>query len=184
MIIDLLICGGTIDKTYFPERELKIKEYKIKNSFDKVYFPKREVFDFDKTHISEMIKQARISNKNIKVKFLFHKDSLDMDNQDRKEILNACQKSSNQRILIMHGASTMIESARVIADENLLGKTIVFFGAMLPYELAKSDALFNFGFALSACQTLNSGVYIAMNGIAKKYNKIKKDEKRAIFVDI
>ena len=40
----------------------------------------------------------------------------------------------------------MRETAAVLGAAKL-GKTIVLTGAMIPYEIANSDALFNLGFA-------------------------------------
>ena len=54
-------------------------------------------------------------------------------------------------------------------------KTIVLFGAFVPYSLQKSDALFNFGTALAASQLLPHGVYIAMNGIVIPAEKAIRD---------
>ena len=163
MTIDIILCGGTIDKTYFPEQE---------------------AFVFDKTHIKEMIEQARIPNVDMNVRFLFMKDSLDMDENDRMRIARACKESLAHKILVVHGTSTMIESAKKVAEETVGGKTVVFFGSMFPYELAKSDALFNFGFALSAVQSLDAGVYISMNGKNWEYDQVTKNEELASFEDV
>lgn len=162
MTTDILLCGGTIDKAYFPERE---------------------VFDFNKTHINEMLAQARIPDVNVNIRFLMAKDSLDMDDSDRMRIARACKESLSHRIMVMHGTSTMIKTAKTISEEFSGGKTIIFFGSMLPYELAKSDAMFNFGGALVASQVLDSGVYIAMNGRVWTYDQVVKNEETATFVD-
>jgi L-asparaginase len=149
--IDLIICGGTIDKSYFPQRE---------------------AFDFNKTHIKDMIKQAIMPNININIRFLFFKDSLDMDKKDKIRLVRACQESLSKRILIMHGTSNMQSSTEMVAKELGGGKTVVFFGSTLPYELLKSDAMFNFGTAIAACQLLSDGVYIAMHGTISEHDKI------------
>ncbi len=163
-VIDIFICGGTIDKTYFPERE---------------------VFDFEKTHINELIANARISSTvNLNVRFLFMRDSLDMETPDRARIARACRESLSHHIMIMHGTSTMIQTAKEINAQFTGGKTIVLFGALLPYELTKSDALFSFGAALSAVQLLEPGVYITMNGRVWPHDQVAKDEKAAMFVDV
>jgi L-asparaginase len=53
-------------------------------------------------------------------------------------------------------------------------KTVVLFGAMIPYSIGGSDALFNFGAAMIAVQTLPPGVYIAMNGQAFPWDNVQK----------
>jgi len=40
----------------------------------------------------------------------------------------------------------------------------VLVGALNPARFRSSDAIFNIGFAMAAVQTLDEGVYIAMNG--------------------
>jgi L-asparaginase len=45
---------------------------------------------------------------------------------------------------------------------------------MIPYALGRSDALFNFGAALMAAQTLAPGVYVAMNGRAFSWDDVRK----------
>jgi L-asparaginase len=46
------------------------------------------------------------------------------------------------------------ETAEVLGAGIVWDKTIVFTGAMIPYEIANSDAMFNFGFACGVAQTL------------------------------
>ena len=53
--------------------------------------------------------------------------------------------------VIIHGTDTMRETAAVLGAANL-GKTIVLTGAMIPYEIAKSDALFNLGVAVGVAK--------------------------------
>ncbi len=162
--IDILICGGTIDKTYFPERE---------------------VFDFEKTHINELLTNARLSTSlNVNLRFLFLRDSLDMDEADRARISRACRESLSRHIIIMHGTSTMIQTAKRINDEFTGGKNIVLFGALLPYELTRSDALFSLGAAMMAVQLVEPGVYVSMNGRVWAFDQVAKDEEAAMFVDL
>jgi L-asparaginase len=56
----------------------------------------------------------------------------------------------------------MVETARVLA--GIPGKVIVLTGALNPARFQGSDAVFNIGCAVGAVQTLDDGVYIAMNG--------------------
>jgi L-asparaginase len=160
-MIQLFLCGGTIDKTYFPDRE---------------------VFDFSETHIHQMMDQARIFGLELEITELLQKDSMEMTNEDRKIILENCIASEAKRILIMHGTSTMTETAEYIQKNMPEDKTIVFVGSLLPYELAKSDALFNFGAAVSAVQILPAGSYITMNGKIWRAGEVTKDVKNAVFV--
>jgi len=56
----------------------------------------------------------------------------------------------------------MVETARALA--GIAGKTIVLTGALNPARFQGSDAVFNIGCAVGAVQTLDHGVWIAMNG--------------------
>ena len=71
-----------------------------------------------------------------------------------------------------------------LLSQNIHDKTIVFTGAMIPYKFGASDGLFNLGSALTAVQTLSSGVYIAINGNIFKWDKVKKNRKEGIFESI
>jgi L-asparaginase len=100
-------------------------------------------------------------------------DSLDMTDGQRREILSACLRCEESRVVIAHGTSTIIQTAQTLGP-CIDGKTIVLFGAMIPYALGRSDALFNFGAALMAAQTLAPGVYVAMNGRAFSWDDVRK----------
>ena len=161
-MVQIFLCGGTVDKTYFPDRE---------------------VFDFSDTHIQDMIAQSRIAELEIKVSEVLQKDSLQMGEAGRKTICSACEHSPAEMIIIAHGTSTMSETAEYIQKHVSTKKTIVLFGSMYPFEHSKTDALFNFGAALSTVQILKSGVYIAMNGRIWEAGTVKKDAKRAVFMN-
>lgn len=162
--IQIFLCGGTIDKSYDPVKE---------------------IFECKETHIKEMLEQARIPDLEIEVQKLFLKDSLDMTDDDREILANACSQTENKRIVIMHGTSKMVESAKYIvseAREKIKDKTIVFFGALYPYEHRETEAMFNFGAAIIASQILKPNVYIVMNGRVFTYDKVKKNVEEAHFV--
>jgi L-asparaginase len=92
----------------------------------------------------------------------FQKDSDVMTDQDRQDILEICRGSSCDRIIITHGTGTMIDTGRLLA-KNLKDKTIVLTGS-LPYSHDPVYAAFNLGNAVTACQLLQPGVYIATSG--------------------
>ena len=110
-------------------------------------------------------------------------DSLDMIDSDRKKILNRCNESEEDKIVITHGTDTMIETAEILA-ENTINKTIVITGAMIPYAFGTSDGLFNIGGALAFAQCLNSGVYITMNGRYFEWDSVKKNKETGFFETI
>ena len=159
--IRILITGGTIDKEYDPlTGELT----------------------FPKSHLSNMLNQVRC-----KVRFVLEemmlKDSLEMKDGDREEILKKCAHCSENRIVITHGTDTMVETARLLGDK-VKGKTVVLVGAMIPYAFGASDALFNLGCAFSAVQALQPGVYITMNGKIFLWNNVRKNRESGEFEEI
>ncbi len=159
-MVEILLTGGTIAKTYDEINGQLI---------------------FDKDHLKKILLQSRIT-KVITTKTLFFKDSLDMDDSDREIIKDAILLSTSKYILVLHGTDTMVESAKYIGEVG--EKRVVFIGAMVPYALKNSDALFNFGFALGVIERLESGVYIAMNGKVFDRDRVQKNRGEGRFVEI
>jgi len=157
-MIKILLTGGTIDKHYNESNgEL----------------------DFVNSHIPEILNSGR-NRCDVELQQLMLKDSLDMDETDRQKIVEACIRSEEDKVLITHGTDTMVETAKILAEQGL-EKTIVLVGAMVPYVFKDSDAVFNMGFALASVQTLPSGVYIAMNGMFFNWNEVIKNKELGIF---
>jgi L-asparaginase len=113
-------------------------------------------------------------------KTVLKKDSLDITDDDRLMILNACREAQNDRIIITHGTDTMLKTAELLSQIN--DKTIVITGAMTPELFKNTDADFNLGTAIGGVSVLDCGVYIAMNGLMLRWDKItfNKDSKRFI----
>ena len=158
MTLKLLITGGTIDKVYDELTGQLV---------------------FKQTHLIDMLNHSRSMVETLS-EVLFLKDSLDMSDADRALILQKCQASDTNRILITHGTDTMVKTAKLLGKE-VNDKTIVLFGAMIPCSMSNSDALFNLGVALSAAQIKECGVYIAMNGQVFDFNKVEKNKEMGIF---
>ncbi|MCI0690828.1 asparaginase [candidate division KSB1 bacterium] len=161
MPIKILITGGTFDKEY---DEINGALY------------------FKDTHVPEMLKLGRC-RLDIQVRTVMMIDSLDMTEADRQLILENCQKSPEDKIVITHGTDTIVETAKILG-ENIKDKTIVLTGAMIPYAFGSSDGLFNLGSALSFVQALPHGVYIAMNGKYFFWDNVRKNRERGVFEEI
>lgn len=159
MTLKIIATGGTFDKHY---DELTGKLW------------------FSDSHLPEVLKRARIT---LPVTLEANKlmDSLDMVDADRQEILQSCLNATEKAIVIIHGTDTMRETAEVLGSAKL-EKAIVFTGAMIPYEIANSDALFNLGFACGAAQLLPAGVYVAMNGQVFAWDNVQKNRAAGVFV--
>jgi L-asparaginase len=161
MKIVFIQVGGTIDKDYPRTQKgyaFEIAEPAVKRILEKVH----PSFDFE-------------------IISLLKKDSLDMTEKDRDKILEACQKTDANRIVITHGTDTMIETAKKL--NRIKNKIIIVTGAMKPEKFSDSDASFNVGAAVGAMNVLRSGVYIAMNGRVLPWNKVERDKRTGCFVE-
>ena len=161
MKVRLLITGGTIDK---------------------VYNQSNGELEFDKTHFPEMVKRSRVEV-DLTLEEIMLLDSLDMVDKERDLIVDSCLSCEEDFILITHGTDTMCDTARLIGESDI-DKTIVLFGAMVPYAVSNSDALFNFGCALGSLQLLESGVYVAMNGRVLPWDDVEKNRALGVFQSI
>jgi L-asparaginase len=148
-------------------------------TFDKHYNELNGVLGFAESHLPEVIKRSRMTVP-VALDVLPLLDSLDMQDIDRQRVLAACQAASENAIVIVHGTDTMRDTAAVLGDAAL-GKTIILTGAMIPYQIANSDALFNLGFACGVAQTLPAGVYVAMNGQVFPWDNVTKNRSAGVF---
>ncbi len=159
--IRILVTGGTIDKEYDPiTGELT----------------------FAKSHLSNMLNQVRCKAKFVLEEIML-KDSLQMRDEDREEILKRCVHCSESEVIITHGTDTIVETARFLG-KSVRGKTVVLVGAMIPYAFGASDALFNLGCAFSAVQALQPGVYITMNGKIFPWDNVRKNKESGEFEEL
>ena len=99
-------------------------------------------------------------------------DSLNMTEVQQNIIIKKCRKETTDRIIITHGTDTMVDTANKLA-KKINNKTIVLTGAMIPFKFGSSDGLFNMGSALAYVQSLDKGIYIAMNGQIFNYENVK-----------
>ncbi|QRX84250.1 asparaginase domain-containing protein [Glaciimonas sp. PAMC28666] len=151
-------------------------------TFDKHYDEIAGKLIFAASHLPEAIARARITAA-LELEELPLLDSLDMQDIDRRRVLASCTSAEEEAIVIIHGTDTMQDTAAVLGAANL-AKAIVVTGAMIPYEIANSDALFNLGFACGVAQFLPHGVYVAMNGKVFGWDKVQKNRVAGVFESI
>ena len=161
MTIRVLITGGTFDKEY-----------------DEI----TGELTFRKTHVYEILKLGR-SKLDIKITELMMVDSVGISISDKENILNHCNKSMEDKIVIIHGTDTMVATAEFLG-KSINNKIIVLTGAMIPYAFGNSDNVFNIGSALAFVQTLPHGVYISMNGKYFSYDNFRKNKHTGEFEEI
>ena len=161
MAIKLIQTGGTIDK-----------QYNLSNG---------SLF-FTESSIPNMLKQGRCS-----VDINFHTldlvDSLDMTDAYREQVISICSECDEEKIIISHGTDTMVDTAEALEKVGK-NKVIVIFGAMIPFSIDYSDAMFNLGAAVSSVQILGNGVYVVMNGKVFNSNNVIKNKVEGKFVKL
>jgi len=121
-MIRLITCGGTIDKVYFD----KLSEYEVGNS---------EI----PTLLSEMGEEFEHIE-------ICKKDSLDMTDEDRQSVVDACD--TDIPILITHGTDTIIETGKLLIDNLKSYQTIVLTGALEPFRFNRVGAAYSIGYAV------------------------------------
>jgi len=154
----ILVTGGTFDKGY---HELEGRLY------------------FRETHVPEMLRLGR-ARLPIELEVLMLIDSLDMTDEHRAQVLAACRRAPEERLVITHGTDTMENTARTLGAAGL-AKTIVLTGAMVPYTFGSSDGLFNLGSALAFAQCLPHGTFVVMNGRCFAWNDVRKNRSTGVF---
>lgn len=162
-MIQVFVTGGTFDKEYnYITGELYFKDTHLK-----------EMFDLGRCEVD------------IDIKTLMMVDSLEMRDEDRAIIVYNCRKTPSDRILLTHGTDRMVETARLLAESDIDGKTIVLTGAMIPYAFGtSSDGFFNLGSALAFTQVLPAGVYVVMNGRYFRWDQVRKNRQTGTFEEI
>lgn len=162
-MIQVFVTGGTFDKEYnYLTGELYFKD----------------------THLKQMFELGR-SEVALDIKTLMMVDSLEMRDEDRAIIIYNCKKTPADRILLTHGTDRMVETARLLAESKIEGKTIVLTGAMIPYAFGtSSDGFFNLGSALAFTQVLPPGVYVVMNGRYFHWDRVRKNRQTGTFEEI
>ncbi|MBF0196986.1 MAG: asparaginase [Planctomycetes bacterium] len=149
-------------------------------TIDKLYDPISGELGFAESSIPSLLHYANPHN-NVAVTQLLSLDSLDMTDQHRSDILEACKKSAEKHILITHGTDTMVETAYALKELEA-EKHIVLVGAMIPASIKESDAAFNLGYALSSLQHSQPGIFICMNGRTFSYREVMKDKSEGCFI--
>lgn len=104
------------------------------------------------------------------------KDSREINNTDRENVLKVVEGSKHSQIIITHGTYTMPDTARYLQEHlKRNDQVIILTGATLPMtEFVMSDGPFNLGFAIAKSQELEPGVYVSMNGRIFTPNEVIK----------
>lgn len=166
---DILIIttGGTIEKTYDEfDGSLENRGTSIKN---------------------RILSKLRLPYTNIIVHPVLSKDSLYMDDADRKLIAETIEEDLklNAPIVLLHGTDTMALTANYCFEhiENIT-VPVVFTGAMVPMGFDDTDATQNVTEALLSAKLLPPGIYISFHNQIFKVPHVQKNKEKRTFEEI
>ena len=149
-------------------------------TFDKQYFDALSEYAITDTMVPALLERARAVQP-VRVVELLRKDSLEITDAERAEIVKTVSTAPEARVVITHGTDSMALTAQALAGQ-VPGKVIALTGAFAPARFAESDALFNLGMAIATVQVAPPGVYIAMSGQVFDGTKVRKDRAAGAFV--
>ena len=161
--LSILTTGGTIEKTY-DEREGTLRN-------------RQSVLD-------RMLQRLRLPCLSIEHKVLTSKDSLDLTEAERLDIVHAILREADRRaVVVLHGTDTLEQTGRALcAQERGAAFPVVMTGAMRPFGYEDSDAIQNLTEAIAAARRLESGFFVAFHGRLLPLPDVTKDRKSGHFV--
>ncbi len=166
---DILIIttGGTIEKTYDEfDGSLENRGTSIKN---------------------RILSKLRLPYTNIIVHPVLSKDSLYMDDADRKLIAETIAEDLklNAPIVLLHGTDTMALTANYCFEHiKNITVPVVFTGAMVPMGFDDTDATQNVTEALLSAKLLPPGIYISFHNQIFKVPHVQKNKEKRTFEEI
>lgn len=151
-------------------------------TFDKQYDAVKGELTFRESHLPKILNQARVTLP-IHLDALFAVDSLVMTEEQRMVIVDNAMASIEELVVIIHGTDTMVNTASLLQSKTKENDNhvYIFTGAMIPYALEDSDAVFNLGCAIASVQLLQPGVYITMGGRVYSADAVRKNKEKGIF---
>jgi L-asparaginase len=160
------------------EKHMKIVFYTAGGTIDKIYFDAKSRYEIGEPMLDEILREGNVTF-DFETKTIMQKDSLDLTDADREKIYRAIEKENNRLIILTHGTDTMANTARHLLP--IKDKVVVLTGSMAPARFRSSDAQFNIAFAIAAVQTLENGIYLAMNGRIFHPERVVKNVDKGVF---
>lgn len=162
--LTILTTGGTIEKIYDEsEGTLQNRDTIIKN---------------------KILQKLRLPYTDIRVKSLMAKDSLYMDEADRKLISEAIVEHAklNIPIVVLHGTDTLDLTASYCFDHaEQISVPVVFTGAMKPMGFDDSDATQNVVEAIFAAHLVKPGYWVTFHGRLYAVPRFRKNRQKGTF---
>jgi L-asparaginase len=164
MDVLIITTGGTIEKTYDEfDGSLENRGTTIRN---------------------RILSKLRMPYTHLVIHPLLSKDSLYMDDHDRKIISDtiAVEMNKNSPIVVLHGTDTMEHSA-CYCFEHIKNPSVavVFTGAMIPMGFDDTDATQNVTEAILASKLLAPGFYISFHNQIFKVPHVQKNKEKRTF---
>lgn len=157
MRVTILTTGGTIEKTY-NERDGSLRNYH--------------------TILPKMLSTLRLPDLNVTYKQVVFKDSLEMTEEDRRQILEEVRRvlPESDAVVILHGTDTLARTGELLHRElSGLKIPVILTGAMRPYEFRDTDAVQNVTESLLAARFVPPGVYVVMHNRVLRFPGVVKD---------
>jgi L-asparaginase len=160
--IHVVTTGGTIEKVYSEQQG------SVANLEDK---------------IERYLGRLRLPDTEIDTTRLMNKDSLEMNDADRAQVLEAVEARLDAPIVITHGTDTMVETGLYLQRSlRELRFPIILTGAMTPLGFESSDGLQNLTESFLAARVLAPGIYVVMHNHVFPVDQVRKDRDHARFV--
>jgi L-asparaginase len=162
--IHFILTGGTIDSKTKNQKRDKLLENSQIPAYLKKLEPKRQ-FNFTTA---------------------CWKDSRDITEEDRNNILRAVEESPSTKIIVTHGTYTMPTTARFLKNHlQRKDQTVVLTGSLTPLTgFDNSDAPTNLNHAIKQVISLPRGVYVCISGQIFSPEEVAKDEATGRFYSI
>ena len=113
---------------------MKIKIFAVGGTIDKVHFDDKSLYQVGKPMIVSILNESNVTLK-YDVDSILQKDSLDMNKEDRELVAKKILEDKAKRIVVTHGADTMVKTAikvKKVLNDAKSKKTVVFTGSMTP----------------------------------------------------
>jgi L-asparaginase len=145
----ILNCGGTLNKQF----DISIDNMKITQS--------NEV-------IETILQEIKIP---YEIQGICFKSSLEINSEDKKNLLKAIKLSNEKVIIVVHGLTTISKTANFLFKKLKSTKTIILVGTNQPFEVDKIEASLHIGLSIGFANSLDStkGIFICRNGEIIKY---------------
>ena len=154
-------------------------------TIEKVYSEQTGTVQNLDSKIERYFRLLRLPDADIQVAHVMNKDSLEMTDADRRQVLAVVREKLKEPapIVITHGTDTMVETGLLLKRElGELKHPIILTGAMTPLGFEGSDGLQNLTESLFGARVLPPGVYVVMHNEAFPIDRVRKDRERARFV--